>query len=102
MQTNDMITAQEFCVHHKVEMAFIQSVNQSGLIEMIQLEKDLCVPVSQLPQLEKIVRLYYEMDINMEGIETITYLLHRMQVMQQKIVQLNNRLHLYEEASSED
>ena len=101
MQTHDMITAQEFCVHHKVEISFIQSLNQSGLIEVTQLEEELCVPVSQLPQLEKMVRLYYEMDINMEGIETITYLLNRMNEMQQEIVQLHNRLQLYEESNEE-
>jgi hypothetical protein len=37
------------------------------------------------------------MDINLEGIETITYLLERMQGMQQQIVQLKNRLRMYED-----
>ena len=36
------------------------------------------------------------MDINMEGIETITYLLHRINGMQQHILQLNNKLAFYE------
>ena len=43
------------------------------------------------------VRLYYEMDINLEGIETITYLLSRMNQMQQDIMQLKNRLGIYQE-----
>jgi len=101
MQTLDMITVEEFCVHHKVDLSFIQSLNQSGLIEVTQLDEKLCVPVSQLPQLEKMVRLYYEMDINMEGIETITHLLNRMNEMQQEIVHLNNRLQLYDENNEE-
>ena len=42
-------------------------------------------------------RLYYEMDINMEGIETISYLLSRMHGMQEEIIQLHNRLQVYEE-----
>jgi len=46
--------------------------------------------------LEKLVRLFYELDINLEGIETITYLLNRMNQMQQEILQLNNRLRIYE------
>ncbi len=57
----------------------------------------MCVPMHQLPQLEKMVRLYYEMDINMEGIETINHLLNRMNEMQQEIVKLQNRLGVYEE-----
>jgi len=43
------------------------------------------------------VRLYYEMDINLEGIETITHLLQRMHAMQQQIVGLSNRLSRYED-----
>jgi hypothetical protein len=36
------------------------------------------------------------MDINLEGIETITFLLQRMNDMQQRITQLNNMLSIYE------
>lgn len=97
MPTKDMITAKEFCIHHNVELTFIQSLGESGLVEIIKTEEEICVPVQQLPQLEKMVRLYYEMDINMEGIETITHLLNRMNEMQQEIVQLQNRLKVYEE-----
>ena len=97
MATQDMITAQDFCIHHNVEISFIQSLNESGLIEVTQQEETLCVPLHQLPQLEKMVRLYYEMDINMEGLETITHLLNRMNEMQQEIVKLQNRLGVYEE-----
>ena len=97
MQTEEMIPADEFCVHHNVELSFIYSLKESGLIEMIIKEEKTFVPVSQLSQLEKMVRLYHEMDINLEGIETITYLLQRMNAMQQQIIQLTNRLQLYEE-----
>jgi hypothetical protein len=96
MQTDEMIPATEFCTHYRIELSFIQSLKQSGLIETISTEEALFVPVNQLPQLEKLVRLYYEMDINLEGIETITYLLQRMNEMQQKITHLNNRLSMYE------
>lgn len=96
MQKEEMIPANEFCIHHNVELSFIYSLNESGLIEMTVIEEKLFVPVSQLNNLEKLVRLYYEMDINLEGIETITYLLKRMNDMQQQITLLTNRLRLYE------
>jgi hypothetical protein len=50
-----------------------------------------------LGRLEKIVRLHFELDINLEGIETIAHLLERMEGMQEKIVQLTNRLKAYED-----
>ena len=96
MQTEEMIPADEFCIHHNIELSFIYSLKESGLIEMNSVEEKIFVPVSQLNQLEKLVRLYYEMDINLEGIETITYLLQRMNDMQQQIILLNNRLRIYE------
>ncbi len=96
MQTEEMIPADEFCIHHNIELSFIYSLKESGLIEMSSVEEKVFVPVSQLNQLERLVRLYYEMDINLEGIETITYLLQRMNDMQQQIILLNNRLSIYE------
>jgi hypothetical protein len=47
--------------------------------------------------LEKIVRLYYDLDINIEGIDAVINLLQRMEDMQHEIVLLKNRLRLYEE-----
>lgn len=96
MATEEIITVHEFCIHHQVELSFIHSLEESGLVETVTVNEQLCVPVSQLPLLEKMTRLYYEMDINTEGIETITHLLNRINEMQQQIVQLNNRLQLYE------
>lgn len=96
MQTEEMIIVTEFCIHHNIDLSFINALQESGLIEITQTEEKLYLHESQLPDLEKMVRLYYEMDINLEGIETITYLLSRMNEMQQQIMLLNNRLNVYE------
>ena len=95
MKTEEMIPVHDFCVHHKIEESFIYSLKDSGLIEISHVEETVCIPVNQLPVLERLVRLY-EMDINLEGIETISYLLQRMNDMQQQIMQLSNRLGVYE------
>jgi chaperone modulatory protein CbpM len=96
MPTEDMIPANEFCIHHNIELSFIYSLNQSGLIEIITEEEKIFVPASQLRHLEKLARLYYEMGINLEGIETITYLLQRINDMQKQIADLNNKLSVYQ------
>ena len=96
MQTEEMIAADEFCIHHNIKLSFIHSLKESGLLEISSTDEKIFVPVNQLNRLEKLVRLYYEMDINLEGIETITYLLQRMNDMQQQIAQLSNRLSRYE------
>lgn len=66
------------------------------MIDITIIEKTIFVSVSQLKHLEKLMRLNTEMDINVEGIETITYLLQRINDMQQHILQLNNKLGFYE------
>lgn len=96
MPTTQLIAANEFCIYHNIEPSFIYSLQQSGLIEITVIEEKPFVDENELPQLEKLVRLYQEMDINLEGIETITYLLQRMNDMQRKIAELQEKLSIYE------
>lgn len=95
METEQMIAASEFCFYHNIELSFIYSLNESGLIDITSIEEKIFVPVSQLKHLEKLMRLKEEMDINEEGIETIAYLLQRMNDMQQHILHLTNKLAFY-------
>ena len=96
MEAENMIPVNEFCIYHNVELSFIYSMNESGLIDITNIEENIFVPASQLKQLEQLMRLNQELDINVEGIETIVYLLQRIKDMQLDIVQLNNRLSFYE------
>ncbi len=95
-QMDDLIAVNEFCVNHEVEISFINLLQQNGLIEISTIESKSFVEKEQLPQLEKFVRFYYDLDINLEGIETISYLLKRIENLQNEIVMLKNRLRFYE------
>ncbi len=92
----NLIPADEFCANHNIEISFIRSLQENGLIEIMTIEEKGYIQSSQLQELEKIVRLYYELDINLEGIETINHLLQRINNMQDEITALRNRLRLYE------
>ena len=96
METEKMIPASEFCVYHNIELSFICSLNESGLIDVTIIKEEMFVPASQLKQLEQLMRLKQEMDINIEGIETITYLLQRIRDMQRHIEVLHNKLAFYQ------
>jgi len=96
MNKGNMIPANEFCVYHNIEISFLNSLQEAGLIEITTIEETEYIPESQLTELEKIVRLYYELDINLEGIETVMNLLQRINDMQDEITLLKNRLRLYE------
>jgi hypothetical protein len=96
METEYLIALDEFCASHNIEISFISSLRQSGLIEITTIKESDFIEADQLHQLEKFVRLYYELDINLEGIETINYLLNRINSLQDEITILRNRLRIYE------
>ncbi len=101
MQTEDLIAANDFCTHHNIEYAFINSLNEYGLIEITTIQQTGYIPASQLATLEKLVRLHNDLNINREGLEAINYLLKRLERMQQEITLLNNRLRTYEQVSQQ-
>jgi hypothetical protein len=96
MNKGNMIPANEFCTYHNIEISFLNSLQEAGLIEITTIEETEYIPENQLNELEKIIRLYYELDINLEGIETVMHLLQRINDMQDEITLLKNRLRLYE------
>ena len=97
METRNLISTEDFCINHQIEISFITLLQESELIELITIKETAYIDVDQLQKLEKLVRFYYEMDINLEGIEAISHLLKRTDVLHNEIIQLKNRLRLYEE-----
>jgi len=96
MQTEYLIAVDELCVKHNIEISFVSSLQQTGLIEITTIDGTSFINVEQLQQLEMFIRFYYEMDINLEGIETITHLLQRVNAMHDEITALRNKIRLYE------
>jgi hypothetical protein len=92
----DLIAAEEFCRHYNIEYSFINSLQQHGLIEVTTIRETGYLPSAQLPVIEKLIRLHTDLDINLEGIEAINYLLQRIEEMQHEITLLKNKLRAYE------
>ena len=93
------IPVDDFCLHYQIERSFISDLSESGLIEITTIEETGCIPANQLSSLEKYVRLYYDLQINVEGIEAITHLLDRIKELQHEVRRLRQEtisLHLSE------
>lgn len=95
--TQDFIIADEFCTSHHIEMSFIHSLKDHGMIETVFVDQALCIHADELPRIEHIVRLHRDLDINLEGIEVINDLLQRIEEMQDEIARLKKRLDLFED-----
>lgn len=96
MTDGHLIPTNEFCIHHNIEFSFIDSLQQYGLIEITTVEGTGFIEEEQLGELEKMMRLHYDLQINYEGLDAIKHLLDQMQSMQQQMATLRNRLRLYE------
>jgi len=97
METSDMIALDEFCTSHQVELSFIRSLEEHGLIETIVVNETLSIREDELSKLERIIRLQQELNINSEGVDAIINLLKRIENMQNEITVLRNKLNFYEE-----
>jgi len=96
MDKENLIAIRDFCTNHEIDTAFISSLQESGLIQITTWNETWFIDSGQLPELERCIRFYYDLDINLEGIETISHLLHRISGMQDEITMLRNRLRFYE------
>ncbi len=97
MQTDELIPADELCSYYKVEFSFIHSLQQFGLIQITSVHDATYIPQNQLQRLEQMIRLHYDLDINLEGIDAIANMLDKVNTLQSEIATLRNRLKLYEE-----
>ena len=99
MQSDRLIPADQFCIQHNIDLSFISLLHENGLLEITTVEQTQFIPEENLPDLEKLIRLHYHLDINLEGIEAITFLLQRIERLQGELRGLKSRLHLYESSS---
>lgn len=98
MEERVTVSVHEFCHHHQIEISFIQSLHEHGLLQTYTFnDEEWRLPQDQLEQLEKMVRLHYDLQINLEGLEAIHHLLQRVEGLQREVFSLRNRLRLYEE-----
>lgn len=91
MTPEELIPTKDFCTFHDIEYSFIDSLGNSGLINVKSVQQNTYIQADEMSKLEKFIRLHYDLDINIEGIETINYLLEKMEKLQKEIQSLRNR-----------
>lgn len=102
MQT-ELIIVSEYCHKCHIDPSFIDLLQDGGLIEVRTEEGERYLLLSQLPDVERYSRMYYELSINMEGIDAIHHILERMDMMRRELHFLRNQLHIYKrEGIAED
>ncbi|WP_418697666.1 chaperone modulator CbpM [Bacteroides sp.] len=93
---NELIIISEYCNKCHIEPSFIDRLQEGGLIDIRTEDGERYLLFSQLPDVERYSRMYYDLSINMEGIDAIHHLLERVEDMQREIHALRSRLRLFE------
>ncbi len=91
-----LITIIEYCNSSTIEIEFISLLKEEGLIEIHLVSGQEFLPLDQLPLIERYARWYYEMEINLAGIDALHHLVAKVQRLKTEIDELQNRLRLYE------
>lgn len=89
---NDLILLTDFFQYSSAELDFIVSLENEGLIETKVYDDQTYISVSQLDELEAFTRLYYDLSINIEGIDVIHNLLQKIRNMEQELTFLKRNL----------
>lgn len=93
---NQLITVEAYCTYHHTEPEFLDALEKGGLLTITIMDDNRFIDYDQLEQLERYARLYYDMDINVPGIDAIDNLLDKVKQLQQQIEDLRHHLEVYQ------
>ena len=96
MYTEELILVETFCNHHKVEVSFLTSLQECGLVEIVNKEDAPYIRESKVKELEQLVRLHNDLELTPDGLEIVTYLLEQIKNKDEELTKLYNRLRFYE------
>jgi len=96
MSDEEMIPLETFCTYYQVERSFIETLESYGLVSISSREEQRFILMEEVVDLEKFSRLYYDLNINVPGIDALKHLLEKIKELQQETENLRARLRIYE------
>ena len=96
MNMENLIPIPKLCIHYTVEMSFFTKLSEMGLLEIKTIESKQYIDSDAIYEIEKMIRMHQELDVNIEGIDIVFNLLQKIDVLQNELTALKNRLRLYE------
>lgn len=97
MGTKNLISVQLICNHYNIPVSFIDTLNEFQLVDIIIENNNLFIHKSQLKEVEKMMRIHYDLEINFEGLDAIYNLLNQVESLKEEITLLHNKLRFYED-----
>ena len=96
MEQAAIISITTYCHSASVEPVFVQLLADYGLIRIDQRPDGAYIHEEELVLLEKYSRFYYDLEINVPGIDALEDVLEKMRSLQKELVAVKERLRIYE------
>jgi chaperone modulatory protein CbpM len=95
MVTDNLVLIEQLCLYYKIEFSFIDSLASYGLINVIIIEDAKYLSNEDIREIERLMRLHYDLGINMEGIDVISNLVKQIDELQKELVVTKNKLNQF-------
>lgn len=92
----DYIIIKEYIQICNIEPQFISLLKENGLINVYEIENEQFLHYDELADIERYARMYYDLSINIEGIDAIHHLLKRINQLQLEAKELRNQIRFLE------
>ena len=96
MADENYILVRQYCERTHISDAFINALNEYGLIHYKQIKTEIYILDEEIPEIERFDRLYNDLGINLEGIDALNHMLRRLRNMEREMDTLRKRLRIYE------
>jgi hypothetical protein len=84
----NMIRVSDYCALHRIDGAFIDMLESTGLVTLVTVEEERYIPHDTLDTLERLTNWHYELEINAQGLEVVNVLYDQIVVLQEEISRL--------------
>lgn len=81
---NERISREELVKIYNVEITFFDSLAESGLVRTQKENNVEYLVYDELPAFERYTNLYYDLDVNIPGLEVISNLMTKLEAVQQE------------------
>ncbi|MDR0865908.1 MAG: chaperone modulator CbpM [Candidatus Symbiothrix sp.] len=92
----ELIIINEYIQHSNIEPQFIALLEENELIHVQEIDNERFLDPDELTDVERYARLYYDLSINIEGIDAIHHLLDRINYLQNEMKDMRNKLRFLE------
>lgn len=97
METRELIPVEILCNQYNIPVAFFNNLQEFELIQIVNKKSGYFIHISQIKQVEKLIRLHFDLEINFEGLDAIYHLLNQVETLKEEVKLLQNKLRFYED-----